>query len=139
MKNKVGPFDLGETPIHIPFGKNRQPFVPLPWFDFSGESFERYVQELGTEEEPGRIIMIETMITNWPSWERHTEGDELVIILEGSGIFIQEIDEELHRHPFKSGDTFLNPAGVWHTADVHETMRAIYITPCFGTEHKTRE
>jgi hypothetical protein len=32
----------------------------------------------------------------------------------------------------------INPAGVWHTADVEEPMKAIYITPCPGTQHRPR-
>ena len=82
--------------------------------------------------------MIETMTTDWPTWERHLEGDELVIVLEGTGTFYQELGNDVISSPFKSGDTFLNPRGVWHTADVVDSMRAIYITPCPGTENKPR-
>jgi hypothetical protein len=32
----------------------------------------------------------------------------------------------------------INPAGVWHTADVEEPVKAIYITPCPGTQHRAR-
>ena len=36
--------------------------------------------------------MVESTPVDWGTWERHTEGTEIVIILEGSGTFIQEID-----------------------------------------------
>jgi hypothetical protein len=32
----------------------------------------------------------------------------------------------------------INPAGVWHTADVHEPVRFMTITPGQGTEHRPR-
>ena len=82
--------------------------------------------------------MIETTPGDWPTWERHTDGDELVIILEGAGTFIQDIDGEERRMTIAPGATVVNPKGVWHTADVTEPMRAIYLTPCPGTEHKAR-
>jgi hypothetical protein len=36
------------------------------------------------------------------------------------------------------GSTLTNPAGVWHTADVEQPLKAIYITPCPGTRHRAR-
>lgn len=55
------------------------PFTPLEWFRFDGPSFGRYVNEMCTKANPGRLIMVETMVSNWPTWER-TEGDEFVIV-----------------------------------------------------------
>ena len=52
--------------------------------------------------------------------------------------FIQQIDGEERRMPVGPGSTVLNPRGVWHTADVTEPLKAIYITPCPGTEHRAR-
>lgn len=138
-KSATGPFDLATTPIHLPSLESGDSFAPLPWFSFDGESFGRYVSECCSEANPGRLVMIETMPGDWPTWERHTEGDELVIILEGSGTFHQQLHGSIESRPFKPGDTFLNPKGVWHTADVTQPMRAIYITPCPGTENKPRE
>lgn len=136
----TGPFDLSRTPVHLPsIGQASPGFEPLDWFRFDGPSFGRYVEHLCTAEEPGRLVMIETMVSDWPTWERHTEGDELVIVLEGSGTFHQQLGGAVVSHPFKAGDTFLNPRGVWHTADVVEPMRAVYLTPCPGTENKPRD
>ncbi len=135
----TGPIDLSKTPIHLPtINGGDHSFEPLGWFNFDGESFGRYVTEHCTDDAPGRLVMIETMLADWPTWERHTEGDELVIILEGAGTFYQQIGDECQSAPFKSGDTFVNPKGVWHTADVSEPMKAVYITPCPGTENKAR-
>jgi quercetin dioxygenase-like cupin family protein len=137
---KTGPFDLGKTPIHLAStAAGDHPFKPLEWFRFDGASFGRYIAEYCTAANPGRIIMVETMAGDWPTWERHTQGDELVIVLDGSGTFHQDLNGEVRSSPFKAGDTFLNPKGAWHTADVTAPMRAIYITPCPGTENKPRK
>jgi quercetin dioxygenase-like cupin family protein len=114
------------------------PAVPLPEFGFDGPAFESYIAKHCTPGAPGRLIMIQSTPTSWGAWECHTEGDEIVIVLDGKAEFIQEIDGEQRRTAVRPGSTMINPAGVWHTADVEEPMKAIYITPCPGTQHRAR-
>lgn len=129
-----GPFDLATSPIHI---GTRASAVQAN-FGFDGPAFETYVKSHSTENDPGRLVMIEASPENWSAWECHHEGDELVIVLEGSGVLRQQLDTGEVSIAFKAGDTLINPQDVWHTADVIEPMRAIYLTPCRGTEHKPR-
>jgi quercetin dioxygenase-like cupin family protein len=135
----TGPYDLSDTPIHLgsEVGVD-QPAVPLPGFGFDGPSFEGYNAKHCTPGAPGRLIMVESTPTSWGAWECHTEGDEIVIVLEGKAEFIQEIDGAQRRTAVGPGSAMINPAGVWHTADVEEPMKAIYITPCPGTQHRPR-
>jgi mannose-6-phosphate isomerase-like protein (cupin superfamily) len=134
-----GPFDLSKTPIHLGTrGGAESPAVPLDGFGFDPEAFMAYIGEHCEAGAPGRLVMVETTPADWTTWERHTEGAEIVIILEGRGTFIQEIDGEERGIPYEPGAAIVNPAGVWHTADVSESTRAIYITPCQGTEHRER-
>lgn len=139
MTRSTGPYDLSRSPIHLGSEVGAaNPAVPLPDFGFDGPSFERYIAEHCAPGAPGRLVMVETTPTNWPAWECHTQGDEIVIVLEGKGELIQEIDGEERRTPVGPGSTMINPIGVWHTADVSEPMKAIYITPCPGTQHRER-
>lgn len=135
----TGPFDLSETPIHMgsQVGADK-PAVPLPGFTFDNEGFESYVARHCTSDAPGHLIMVCTTPTDWNAWECHRAGDEIVIVLEGKAVFIQEIGKEERRAAVGPGSTMINPAGVWHTADVEEPMKAIYITPCPGTRHRPR-
>jgi uncharacterized cupin superfamily protein len=128
--------DLEKCPIHIPDGVG-QPTVPIPGSGYDGPSFEAYVEAHCTNDAPGRLMMIETTPGDWPMWECHTDGDEIVFILEGAGDFIQDIDRTEVRTPIAAGVTLINRKDVWHTADVTSPMRAIYLTPCPGTEHKS--
>lgn len=139
MDRLTGPFDLSKTPIHLGsvVGADN-PAVPQLDFKFDGPSFERYIAQHCKPGAPGRLIMVESTPTNWGAWECHTDGDEIVIILEGKGVFIQEIDGQMRRIPIGPGSTVINPAGVWHTADVEVPVKAIYITPCPETEHRVR-
>lgn len=130
----TGPFDLAKSPIHIGAGAA----APQLNFGFDGPSFEAYIATHCSADEPGRLIMVETTPTDWSSWECHTQGDEIVIVLEGQAIFIQLIDGEEQRMAVEPGSTIINPAGVWHSADVRQPLKAIYITPCPGTEHRKR-
>jgi mannose-6-phosphate isomerase-like protein (cupin superfamily) len=136
----TGPFDLGSTPIHLgSVAADAPAALPLPDFGFDGPAFQAYVEAHCTPDSPGRLIMVESTPGNWPAWECHTEGDEIVIVLEGRAEFIQEMDGGERRTAVGPGSAIINPKGVWHTADVSEPLKAIYITPCPGTEHRVRE
>ena len=131
--------DLSKRPIHLnPPINNQVTAEVLEAFNFDGPSFERYIESHCSEEDPGRLIMIEVTPADWTTWERHPLGDEIVIVLSGEGDFIQQIDNQEIRIPVSPGVTVLNPTGVWHTADVRESIRAVYITPCPDTDHKPR-
>jgi len=135
----TGPFDLSKTPIHLGLGPGATPgAVTLEDFTFEGPSFEAYIEEHCKDGIGGRLIMVETTPANWPAWECHNAGDELVIVLSGRGEFIHEVDGAEHRIPVSAGHTVINPQGVWHTADIEESIQAIYITPISGTESRKR-
>ena len=135
----TGPFDLSKTPIHLGLGADGEnAALPIHGFGFDGQAFGRYVAEHCRPDAPGRLIMVESTPRNWGAWECHTEGDEIVIVLEGKAVFMQEIGGQVVKAAVGPGSTMINPAGVWHTADVEEPMKAIYITPCPGTKHRPR-
>jgi len=135
---QTGPFDLSITPIHLETGGPEAPAVPLGGFGYDGPSFMKYIEAHCRQGAPGRLIMVESTPGDWPAWECHHEGDEIVIVLEGTADFIQQIDGEERRMSVKPGSTIINPRGVWHTANVTVPLKAVYITPCPGTEHRAR-
>ena len=128
------PLDLGRTPVHLGSTGTAE---PVDGFTFEPASFERYI-EAQCQNEPGHLAMIEETPTDWPAWECHPEGDELVFVLSGRATFLQEIDGETREIDVSTGDAIVNPRGVWHTANVTEPLRAIYVTPCPGTNHRPR-
>jgi mannose-6-phosphate isomerase-like protein (cupin superfamily) len=135
----AGPLDLSSTPIHLesrPGSGNTAQAIAN--FGFDGPSFEAYIEKYCDTDAPGRLVMVETTPSDWRLWECHTKGDEVVIVLEGKALFIQEIDGEERGFEVGPGSTVINPAGVWHTANVEQPMKAIYITPCPGTQHRER-
>ncbi len=126
---------LDTDPIHL---SGSLQAIPVTSFEFTPDGFETYMAAQCSAEDPGRIVMIEHSPADWAMWERHTAGDEVVILISGTARFIQEIDGEAVEQIVSSGQAIINPAGVWHTADVAEPFSAVYLTPCPGTEHRPR-
>ena len=76
---------------------------------------------------------------NWPSWECHPLGEEIVCLLSGRVTLIQERDGAVHRVELsKAGDFAMNIRGTWHTADVHEESLLLFITAGEGTQVRPR-
>ena len=128
-------YDISQTPIHI---GDSQTAIPLMDFNFDGPSFGAYI-DTHCQDGQGFLMMIEETPTDWATWERHPMGVEVVHVLEGSGTFYQELPEGVKEIPIAAGATLINPPGVWHTADISEPMRAIYLTVCPDTDNKPRE
>jgi mannose-6-phosphate isomerase-like protein (cupin superfamily) len=127
--------ELAGLPVHfVADGRART----IDGFSFDPSGFEQYIAADTTPTDPGRLVFIERSETSWGMWECHTAGDELVIVISGVAQFIQEIDGTPLHTRVTAGQAVLNPAGVWHTADVEEPFDAVYLTPCPGTNHRPR-
>lgn len=126
---------LDTTPVHFAAPASA---TVIDGFTFDPAGFQAYMAAHTSAAEPGRLVFVERSAANWQSWERHTQGDELVIILDGVALFVQEVGGAEVRIRVSAGQAVLNPAGTWHTADVEEPFSAVYLTPCPGTEHRPR-
>lgn len=73
---------------------------------------------------------------DWPSWERHPAGDELVYLLEGEVEMLIEQDDGLQRSRLSGRGAVIVPRGCWHTAKVSAPSRLLFITWGEGTEHR---
>jgi len=74
---------------------------------------------------------------DWPTWEMHPAGDELVLLLEGSVTFVLRTgagDESVELT--EPGSYVIVPRDTWHTARVTGTARMLFITPGEGTENR---
>lgn len=87
---------------------------------------------------PGRLVSLIESDTDWPSWERHPNGEELILQLSGELILILEVDGALIERRLIAGDFTIVPLGVWHTANVPRAGKASFITPGDGTEGRER-
>ena len=126
---------LDTIPVHFAASGRA---TSIDGFTFEPSGFEAYIAANTTATDPGRLVFVERSAESWGMWECHRAGDEMVIIIAGVAIFLQEIDGSEVRTRVTAGQAVLNPAGTWHTADVEEPFTAIYLAPCPGTEHRPR-
>lgn len=72
---------------------------------------------------------------NWPTWEIHPEGDELVLMLSGDTdlVLAREDGGEDVTRVNKPGQYVIVPKGTWHTARPHAPTSMLFLTPGEGT------
>jgi len=87
---------------------------------------------------PGRLVSMVESDADWLSWERHPNGEEMIIQLSGQLILILESNGSIVEQTLEEGDFVIVPRGVWHTANVSASGRALFITPGDGTENRPR-
>jgi hypothetical protein len=127
--------DLRIHPVHLGLGGSaaEQPaFDGMAWY-------EAYAQRTASDGVDGRLVSLYEFASDWESWEMHPAGDELVVCLEGAITLIQELpDGRFHSTVLRPCEYAINPAGTWHTADVAEPTKALFITAGQDTEHRPR-
>jgi len=75
--------------------------------------------------------------SDWPTWERHPAGDELVCLLSGDVRMVLDHDgAEQVVHLRNAGEYVLVPRGAWHTARTAVATNMLFVTPGEGTENK---
>ena len=69
----------------------------------------------------------------------HPLGEEVVICTAGTMVVTQEFpDGRRETTSLAAGEYAINPAGVWHIADIDSEATAIFITAGEGTRHRPR-
>jgi len=101
-----------------------------------GEKF--WSQPPGQLEKFGRGWLVSefTCSEDWPHWEVHPEGDELVYVLEGDVEFLLEQPTGLQRTRVQGRGLVIVHRGVWHTAQVRAPSRLLHVTMGAGTRHR---
>jgi quercetin dioxygenase-like cupin family protein len=83
-------------------------------------------------------IMV-TKFSGLAPWERHPDGDELILVLEGGGTITVLTASGPVRSELSPGRLFVCPKGLWHRAHADPAMVALYVTPLAGGEHSWAE
>ena len=124
------PIDLRATYVHLKeSGATAVPTGPEFWPDLIA----------GRTAYPGRLALIQPMTADFPHWERHPAGEELIVMLSGACEMILEDDERERRVTVRAGEAILVPTNVWHRAVVIDPGEALFVTEGEGTDHKPIE
>lgn len=86
------------------------------------------------------LISCYEFCSDWPSWEVHPNGDEVVVLLAGQATILLRLDTG--KTPVllaEAGAYVVVPKGVWHTAQVPEKAKLLFITPGEGTQHQSSD
>lgn len=123
------------NPLHLGLGATA---VVQP--EFTGmEWYEGYVSRNMADGAEGRLVTVSTFRESWPMWEMHPAGDEVVLCLSGVMTLHQEMrDGSKATVTIGAGEYAINPPGCWHTADIEDEAKALFITAGLGTEHRPR-
>ena len=128
-------FDISDFPVHLGLGAR---VLRLPKFTGEMTWYERYGKEHGADGAEGRLVTVSSFDKPWGHWEMHPKGEELVLCLSGRITLHQEVGGETKTLDLAPNQAVINPAGVWHTADVASEASALFITAGEGTQHRPR-
>lgn len=75
---------------------------------------------------------------DWPSWERHPAGDEIVVLTGGRATLLLQHADGVESCPLEQAGAWVRvPRDTWHTARIAGTAEMLFITPGQGTENTT--
>lgn len=74
---------------------------------------------------------------DWPTWEIHPHGDEVVVLMSGSAdMVLDEKGGPRVQSLVAPGQYVIVPKGTWHTAKIASPTSMLFITPGEGTENR---
>ncbi|MBI4852108.1 MAG: cupin [Acidobacteria bacterium] len=74
---------------------------------------------------------------DWPTWEIHPEGDEIVYLLSGRAEILLEKENVIETLEVNKPSLYIIiPKNTWHTAKIHTPTTMIFITPGQNTQNR---
>lgn len=74
-----------------------------------------------------------------PPWERHDEGDELLLVLSGSSQLTVLEESGPVSLTIEPGTLVVVPQGRWHNNDAPDGVTMLHLTPTEGNQHSWEE
>lgn len=130
---------LEDNPIHLGQGGSAEAQPAFPRDERAMQWYADYSARYAAEGGEGRLVSLYRFTEDWPGWEMHPAGAEVVVCIEGAMELIQEAADGSHvRTRLSAGEYAINGPGVWHTADIPEEAAGLFITAGEGTQHRPR-
>jgi mannose-6-phosphate isomerase-like protein (cupin superfamily) len=120
-------FDLESTYLVLD-GQGR--VTPCP----GGPAFWANVDE--RPDRGGALVTVLTGEGDWPHWEMHPGGAEVLVLLEGGLRMLFDGADGKSAHDMAPGATLVVPAGTWHRAVEQRDVRMLFITYGEGSQHR---
>lgn len=130
---------LESRPIHLGKGATAEVQPEFPRDERAMDWYMAYGERTAADGTEGRLVSMFTFTEDWPGWEMHPEGAEVVLCTAGEMTLHQEFpDGRRETVTIGPGEYVINPPGVWHTADIPAEATGVFITAGIGTEHRPR-
>ncbi len=134
MSRDTGPFDLSSTYLRLRPDASAEaiPVTDSFWPDLASGVFGAFHNEY--------LVTTHSFSENWPMWEMHPNGDEMVVLLSGSADLVLEKKTGNKILQLREvGNWVLVPKSIWHTATVYAPSTMLFITAGEGTLHRQIE
>lgn len=86
----------------------------------------------------GRLVAAFRCDADWPHWEMHPHGEEILVLLSGKLTMVFDEGGRERNVELETGRACVVPRGTWHRAVVHTPGMLLGITYGRGTEHRAR-
>ena len=84
-----------------------------------------------------QLVSIYSFDRDWPSWEIHPHGDEVVVLISGHCTMLLETADGIVSTTLSaSGDFVVVSKNTWHTAHTATPTKMLFITPGEGTQNR---
>ena len=128
MSTSVGPHTIGRVGLII------APDASVVAREYS----DTFYEELDRDFDGFRghwLVQKFEFSSDWPTWEIHPHGDEIVMLLSGAATFVlrQPDGSDQSVHVDQPGMTVVVPRNTWHTARTDAECAMLFITPGEGT------
>ena len=128
MTTPVGPHTLGETGLIV------LPDARVHAKDYSPTFYEELDRDFDGFHGHWLVQKFE-FSSDWPTWEIHPHGDEIVTLMSGKATFVlrQSDGSDETVTVDEPGMTIVVPRNTWHTARTDTPCAMLFITPGEGT------
>jgi mannose-6-phosphate isomerase-like protein (cupin superfamily) len=89
-----------------------------------------------TDLNDGRLVSMNRQAKDWPHWEMHPSGEEVLTLLSGELQVVLERTGRVRRVTMKAGESLIVPRGTWHRVIVKKPGNMLFITAGAGTQHR---
>jgi mannose-6-phosphate isomerase-like protein (cupin superfamily) len=106
--------------------------------DQFGKLTKRANEQLGSFD--ADTVGIGRYVPGSSPWERHNNGDELLLVTDGEvQIEILERDGGSRKELLSEGNLFVVPRGLWHQLTASAPVNILYVSPGEDGVERTRE
>src|SRR5271155_410110 len=87
----------------------------------------------------GNLTLGVMSYTGQTPWQRHPDGDELLLVLDGELEVTALTDDGPVKRKLRAGEAFVCPQGLWHRQNAEKSVSMLYGTPIATSEISTAD